>query len=314
MAILVNNHGNDTAEWQHALQTELPSMPVYAFGEVPNPDNVKYAAVWHHPHEDLLQYKNLKAVLILGAGTDHIDQAPRLPDVPIVRLIDPAVGTDMSQYVLYWIMHFQRGYEVYRTQQHRKHWQRYEYPLASTFKVTVLGAGVIATFIAERIALNGFSVNVWSRSQRDDVIDGVTFYAGELGLANALHSTDVLVNCLPLKPQTHEFIDHKLLSMLPHGASFINVSRGGVVNEADLLDALNNGQITSAALDTVAAEPLSSEHPFWVHDNVFVTPHMSGATYTRTAAKVIVDNIKRMEAGEAPYPIYEPPQRLSKLD
>lgn len=309
MAIMVNNQGEDSVEWQHALQLQLPDMPVYAYPELPSADEINYAAVWHHPHEDLFRYNNLKAVLILGAGTDHIDAAPRLPDVPIVRLIDPAVGTDMSQYVLYWVMHFQRGYETYREQQQQQYWQRYVYPLASDYQITILGAGMIATFIAARIARIGFKVNVWNRSPRDSMPDDVSFYSGESGLSDVLKNTQVLVNCLPLKPQTNEFIDHRVFNQLPTGASFINVSRGGVVRDHDLIQALNAGRLANAALDTVTQEPLSKNHPFWSHNKVFITPHMSGATYTRTAAKVVADNIKRIEVGEAPYPIYQPPQR-----
>lgn len=310
MAVLVNNHGHDdTASWQQALQIALPTMSVLPYPQIPNPDDIKYAAVWQHPHADLLRYKNLKAVLVLGAGMDHIDQAPMLPNVPIVRLVDPAVGADMSQYVLYWVMHFQRGYETYRQQQAERRWQRYEYPLASGYQVSVLGAGAIATCIAEFIASAGFKVCVWSRSQRKSEHSGVDYYSGSEGLDSALMAANVLVNCLPLKPQTSEFINATLLAKLPKGASLINVSRGGVVNESDLLAALQSGHLASAALDTVATEPMSEEHPFWSQRNIHLTPHISGATYTRTAAQVVADNILRIEAGEAPFPIYKPTQQ-----
>ncbi len=306
MAIMVNNQADDSVIWQRALQTCVPDLPVYVSPDVPDYAAIKYAAVWHHPHDDLLLYENLKAVLLLGAGTDHIDQALELPDVPIVRLIDPAVGTDMSQYVLYWVMHFQRGYETYRDQQKAEHWQRYEYPLASEYQVTILGAGLIAGFIAERVAINGFKVNVWSRSVRDDAKTGVHFFHGAEGLKEALSGTQVLVNCLPLKAATSEFINKELLDQLPKGSHFINVSRGGVVDDQALLNALDDGSLQTAALDSITVEPLAKGHAFWSHPKIHITPHMSGATYTRTAAQVIADNIIRMEAGEAPFPIYTP--------
>ena len=309
MSVMVNNVGGDNAEWKHALSALLPELSVYAYPEIPDKSQIKYAAVWYHPHNDLLQYPNLKAVLVLGAGTDHIDQAPALPDVPIVRLIDPAVGTDMSQYVLYWTMHFQRGYETYRKQQLEKVWQRYEYPLAKRFTVTVLGAGLIGSFIAQQIALCGFNAQVWSRSPREDVSDDITYHHGEQGLQGALSNTNVLVNCLPLKPQTRGLIDADLLQRLPIGGYFINVSRGAVVNEEDLIEALNTKHLQAAAIDAATTEPLSEAHPFWTTPNLFVTPHMSGATYTRTAARVLADNIKRMERGDDPFPIYTPSQR-----
>ncbi len=307
MAVFVNNHGDDTAAWQQALQRLMPDMTVYAYPDIPDPDEILYAAVWHHPHEDLLRYKNLKAVLVLGAGTDHIDQAPVLPKVPIVRLIDPAVGNDMAQYVLYWLMHCQRGYQQYHEQQQSKIWQRYEYPLAADYQVTILGAGQIASFIAERIAVNGFKTAVWSRSPRPDS-SGVTYHHSEYGLHTALSGARVLVNCLPLKDTTREFINRARFAQLPKGAAFINVSRGAVVHEQDLLTALDEGQLSFAALDTFSAEPLPKDHPFWSHPKVRVTPHMSGATYTRTAAGVIVENIMRVERGEQPFPIYTPPR------
>jgi len=308
MAVMVNNQGSDSESWQRALQVALPDMPVYLYQDVPDPKAIRYAAVWHHPHDDLLRYENLKAVLVLGAGTDHIDQAPVLPKAPIVRLIDPAVGNDMAQYALYWLMHFQRGYETYRRQQSQQHWQRYEYPLVSDYQVCILGAGQIADFIAKRIALNGFNVVVWSRQSREHDDSGIEYYSAQEGLDQALAETRVLINCLPLKPQTESMIDSELLAKLPKGANFINVSRGGVVNEEDLLAMLEKQHIAAAALDTTRIEPLPIDHPFWLHPNLHITPHMSGATYTRTAAQVIVDNIMRMEAGDQPFPIYYPPQ------
>ena len=96
------------------------------------------------------------------------------------------------------------------------------------------------------------------------------------------------------------------MSKLPNGANFINVSRGAIVDDDALLNALDSGKIANAALDTFAIEPLPIESPYWVYDNVFVTPHMSGSTYPTLSARVIADNIKRVEAGEAPFPIYKP--------
>ena len=79
-----------------------------------------------------------------------------------------------------------------------------------------------------------------------------------------------------------------------------------MVNEKDLIEALNTKHLQAAAMDAATIEPMSEEHPFWTAPNLFVTPHMSGATYTRTAAGVLADNIKRMERGDDPFPIYTP--------
>ena len=302
MAILLNNNGFDNQAWAQALARLLPAMPVYIYPDVPASEQIHYALVWNHPHGDLRNYPNLRAVLLLGAGTDHIDQEPQDLGVPIVRLIDPDVGNDMSQYTLYWVMHFQRGYEAYRQRASQKIWQGHQPTRSLEYCVTVLGQGRIGQFIAKQLAAVGFKTQAWSRHLYS--VDGVESFAGDEGLHQALNNTDCLVNCLPLVAGTEHFLNQARLTQLPHGASLINVSRGAVIDDQALLDLLNDGHICQAALDTFALEPLPQDSPYWSMPNVFVTPHISGATYAEVAATAIVDNIQRMEHGDAPFPIH----------
>ena len=304
MAILLNNNGGSNQPWADALNLHLPEMEVYIYPEIDNVAEVEYAVVWHHPHGDLNNYPNLKAILVLGAGMDHIDQEQSLPDVPIVRLVDPTVGDEMSQYVLYWVMHFQRGYERYRAQQTEQHWQRHMTPFSRDYRVSVLGAGLIGRFISERLASNGFCVQSWNRTRKE--IDNVESFSGEQGMYDMLSNTDVLVNCLPLNNATKHLLNNRTLSMLPEGANLISLSRGAIIDDQALIDLLDSGHIANAALDTFSLEPLAKKSPYWGRDNVFITPHMSGSTYPQYAGEVIADNIKRVERGEQPYPIYTP--------
>ncbi len=304
MTILLNNNSGENQSWADALRAHLPEMKVQIYPDITDISAIKYAVVWHHPLGDLIRYPNLKAILVLGAGMDHIDQEPSLPNVPVVRLIDPTVGDEMSQYVLYWVMHFQRGYELYRSQQAQKQWQRHMRPFSKDYCVSVLGAGLIGRFVAERLALNGFVVQSWSRSHK--VIDSVVSFSGEHGLSDMLTSTDVLVNCLPLNDATRNLLDSRTLSILPIGASLINLSRGAVIDDQALVDLLDSGHIANAALDTFTVEPLPENSPYWGRENVFITPHMSGSTYPFLASRVIADNIQRVERGEQPFPIYKP--------
>ena len=302
MAILLNNQGGESQPWADALADYLPALDIHIYPNIPNAEEIEYAVVWHHPHGDLINYPNLKAVLVLGAGMDHIDKEVEFPNVPIVRLIDPSVGEEMSQYVLYWAMHFQRGYQRYRQQAAKQHWQRHMNLLARDCRVSVLGAGPIGQFISERLALNGFASQSWSRSHKK--IENVKSFCGDDGLQTLLESSDILVNCLPLNKATHNFLDINKLSLLPKGANLINVSRGAIVDDAALLALLDSGHIANAALDTFAEEPLPQTSNYWRRDNVYITPHMSGSTYPRLACEVIADNIKRIQNGEQPFPIY----------
>lgn len=302
MTILLNYQGGDNTPWAEALAQLLPGCTVHIYPDIPDRDEIEYAVVWHHPHGDLINYPNLKAVLNMGAGTDHLEADPGLPDVPVVRLLDPDVGNDMAQYVVYWAMHFHRRFEDYRAQASRGEWLGHEVPRTAEYRVSVLGLGLIGTEIVNRLALSGFKAQGWSRSQHR--IDNVTTWHGAEGLADILASTDVLVNCLPLNRHTRHLLNDESLSLLPRGAHLINVSRGAVVHDEELVRLLQNGHIAGAALDTFAEEPLPQAHPYWSMPNVFVTPHISGSTYPKSAARPIADNIRRMQRGEAPFPIY----------
>ena len=304
MAILLNYHGHDSTPWAEAFAKMLPDIPVHIYPEIPRPEDIHYAVVWNHPHGDLLNYPNLKAILNMGAGTDHLDAEAELPQVPIVRLLDPDVGNDMAQYGVYWAMHFHRRFEDYRQQASRREWLGHEVARTVDYRVSVLGLGLIGTQIAERLALSGFKSQGWSRTEHH--IDGVETFHGAQGLQHLLEQTDVLVNCLPLNPQTHHLLDKDALRQLPSGSFLINVSRGAVIDDDALIELLASGHIAGAALDTFAEEPLPTDSPYWRAENVFVTPHISGSTFAKSAARPIADNIIRIERGETPYPIYTP--------
>jgi glyoxylate/hydroxypyruvate reductase len=307
MAILLNNQGYDNTPWVENLSTLRPDIPVVEFSTVQHDPawvpRIRYAAVWHHPVEDLFRYPNLEAIFILGAGTEDLDAAERLPDVPIVRLIDPDILDDMAFYVLHWVLHAQRGFSVYRQQQLDKHWQRYMAPRVRDVAVLVLGLGPVGKAVAQRLHLNGFDVRGWN--WREVACDDMPCFIGDEALAEAMDGVDVVVNCLPLKPNTRHLLNAPRLRYLKRGGVVINVSRGGIIDHDALQAMLDEGQLSLAVLDVFDKEPLPETSPLWSHPNVVVTPHMSGATHARSAAKVLVENIARYERGEAPFPLYK---------
>jgi glyoxylate/hydroxypyruvate reductase A len=301
MTILLNNDGHWHDRWRTAIEKYLPDRQVLEFPDIPDVDAVEYALIWKHPTGDLERYPNLKAVFSLGSGVDYLDKFSTLPNAPIFRLIDKNMADDMALYTLYWTIHFQRRFSTYRAQQADALWARYPTPLAPDFNVTILGLGAIGTHIAKRLSANGFNVTGWSRNAK--TISGVSAIHGQDALMASLKEADVLICCLPYTQKTFEFIDLAVLSALKRGAALINLSRGAVVKEADLLTLLNSGHIGGAALDVFHMEPLPKTSPFWVHPNVHVTPHMSGATNPDTAMQIIAREINDFEIGiMPPYP------------
>lgn len=304
-SILLNVVGYENAPWRAVLERELPHLTVLELDQVTNPEEIEYAAIWHHPYDDLNRYPNLKAVFNLGAGTDHIDRDPALAqliNIPVVRLLDPDVGIDMAHYVLYWAMHFQRGYEKYRMQAAEHHWHRFMPPRVCDWRVTILGLGRIGQYITIKVKEMGFKAQAWNRSAVE--LQGVNTFAGYQTLETALSQSDVVVNCLPMNAQTSELLDQQRFAQMPKGSFLISLSRGGVINHDHLLAAMQQDHIRGAALDCFAQEPLSADSPLWEQPNVFITPHISGATFARSAAQVVVENIRAMESGKAPTPIH----------
>ncbi len=303
MAILLNNDGFWHDQWLTAIHKYLPGRDVHEYPRISDPAAIEYALVWKHPAGDLETYPNLKAVFSLGSGVDYIDAYSTLPKAPIFRLIDPAMAEDMALYTLYWTIHFQRLFKVYRSQQKESHWHRYPTPLAPDFHIGLLGMGAIGSHIAKVLAKNGFEVSGWSRSPKS--FEGVNCVHGEEGLSAILPELDVLVCCLPLNTATRWFINADLLGQLKKGAGLINVSRGAVIDEAALLAELDKGRLAGAALDVFETEPLPKSSRFWNHPLVNVTPHMSGATNPDTAVQIIARDIARFERGGMPEFIYQ---------
>ena len=308
MAILLHNNGYGNSSWLNALSQLMPNEDIVLLEDVKNTadkSDIEFALVWDFPLGELSSYPNLRAIFLLGAGTEHIDNEHTLPHVPVVRLIDPDVVRDMCAYSLYWVMHLQRNYDVYRQQQTQSHWQRYEYLPASEYKVTVLGLGQIGLKVADAIAKNGFKVGGWDKYPQQ--LDSIDCFHGDQQLKEALRDTHVLINCLPLTSDTNQFIDKQVLGLLPQGANLINISRGAVINDQDLLESLESKHINTAVLDAHSIEPLPESSPYWKHPQVIITPHVSGTTYARSAAKVVVANIERVKNAEQPFPLHIPP-------
>ncbi|MQU68388.1 2-hydroxyacid dehydrogenase [Sinorhizobium meliloti] len=303
MAILLNNNGYDNESWRQELTRRLPELPVRVFGELVHPADIRYAMVWNHPAGDLCRYPNLRAIFSLGAGGEHFMGDDSLPEVPIVLLADPAVARDMAAHALYWVATFHRRYEDYRRQQSQKIWDRKKIGPAENFRVGIVGLGRIGTEVARRISDFGYDVSGWDRAERQ--VENVECYCGPQSLTDFLEINDVIINCLSLSPKTKHLLSYRVFSSMKPGSYFVSISRGAVVDDEALLDALDRGHLAGAALDVFAHEPLPRDHPYWSHSKVNVTPHMSGATFASSAAAVVAENVRKLERGDPVQPLFD---------
>ena len=304
MAILYCSNWSAAEPWRAAFAAADASLDFRVWPQSGPVEEIDYALAWHHPKGELRRYPNLKAIFSLGAGVEKLLRDPELPaGVPIVRMVDRALTSGMTEYVLLHVLRLHRRGPELEALQRQADWAELECPPAWERKVGILGLGVLGADAAVKLAGLGFDVAGWSRSPKR--IDGVASFAGADGLDELLARSEILVCLLPLTRATAGILNARTLAKLPHGASIINAARGGHVVELDLLAALDSGHLYHATLDVVAEEPLPASHPFWRHPKVTLTPHIASLTWPPTATEHIIANIRRHEAGQPMSPLVD---------
>ena len=296
MALLFRSSADSEARWKPQLARLMPELEVRIWPEIGDPAEIDYALVWRPEPGLLASLPNLKLILSLGAGVDHILIDPHLPRrVPIVRLVDPYMTDAMSEYVILQVLRLHRRDLDYRAQQETGIWLELDQKNAAERAVGILGFGELGQDAARKLKGLGFEVALWGRRQR--TVEGLRGYAGSAGLSALLGRSEILVCLLPLTAETEGILNANTFAMLPKGAALINAARGSHLVDEDLLAALACGHLSAAVLDVFRDEPLPAGHPFWHHPRIVVTPHVAAATHPPTAAPIILDNIRRFEAG-----------------
>ncbi len=297
MAILLSTKANAMATWREALLALDPALDIRMFPDAGDPAAIEAAVVWTaHDMAELRRYPNLRLIVSMGAGVDHLLRPPGPPPgIPVARLVDRMLTTQMGEWVLLNALRFHRQDPEYRTLQRDRTWCELPAPVTAERRIGILGLGELGGHAAGLLRGLGFPVMGWSR--RPKRLDGVETFHGEEGLAAMAGRSDILICLLPLTPATRGIVDARLLGRLPRGAFVINGARGAHVVDADLLAALESGRVAGAALDVFEPEPLPPDHPYWAHPKVVMTPHAASITIPASAAPQVVENLHRAREG-----------------
>jgi len=297
MAVLFFSTGDSAEEWKAELAKHLPELELRVWPEIGDLREIDAAIVWRPPPGLLASLVNLKLIAVLGAGVDSLFADPTLPAAaPVVRLVDSYMTVAMSEYVLFQVLRLHRQDFAYIRQQQAREWRQLPQPNAAERRVGVLGLGVLGSDAALKLKVLGFDIAGWSRSEKR--LRGIPTFHGAKGLSALLGRSEILVCLLPLTAATTGILDRRLFAQLPRGAAIINCARGRHLVEADLIEALASGQLSAAVLDVFADEPLPPDHPFWVHPQIAVTPHVAAVTHAPTAAAVVAENLRRVVQGK----------------
>lgn len=299
MRILFYRADGNTGPWLQDFADCLPGaeLEVWRAGAKARPCD--YAVLWAPPAAMLPELAEVKAIFNTGAGVDGLlkfgDALPRR--VPIVRLGDAGMGVQMAEYVAHAVLRYFRRFDEYEALARGGQWRALPSHRRDHFVVGVLGLGVLGRRVLEALAGFDLPLRGWSRSRKD--LAGVECFAGPAELDGFLRGSRVLVNMLPLTPETSNLLDRANLAKLRTGAYLINVGRGAHVAEPDLLTLIRSGQIAAATLDVFRHEPLPVQHPFWREPRITITPHISALTLRRESVEQIAGKIRRLEAGQA---------------
>jgi glyoxylate/hydroxypyruvate reductase A len=297
MAILYADDPADAAAWAAAIRALAPELELRFWPDSGPTEAIDFAIVGGKAPGDLRGFANLRAIQSTWAGVNHLLADSNLPfDRPLARMVDQGLTASMTEFVVLHVLDCARQGPQLRAAQHARRWLDLDPVAPGTITVAILGLGTLGADAATRLAALGFSVRGWSRGRKE--IAGIESFAGSDGFKACLSDAQILVCLLPLTDDTRGILNAAAFAPLAHGAVLIHAARGAHLVEADLLAALESGHLSRAILDVFATEPLPSNHPFWEHPQVTVTPHVAAITRPGTGAADIVENYRRALAGK----------------
>lgn len=236
---------------------------------------------------------SLRWVHTASAGVDRLIFDGSVASEVTITNSRGVFDTPMAEYVLGLVLAYAKDLPTTLDLQARREWRHRETETVAGSKAVVVGGGPIGAAIASMLRAVGMRVSLVGRQARDGV------HAAD-ELPGLLGDCAWLVLAAPLTAQTRGLVDASLLARLPAHARMINVGRGALVVEADLVEALRSERLAGAALDVFATEPLPAGHPLWALPGVIVSPHMSGDVvgWRDALVELFADNLDRYRHGQ----------------
>ena len=298
MLIALSIPKEDASPWVELFTAALPEAELQLHEpDAPVRDEIGRAdyAIAAYPSDTFfLEQPSPKAVFTISAGVRHVLRMPNLPAAPLVRVEDAGMSAQMVRYAITAAMRFVQRLDTYRAQQDARVWEQFPPRAPSGVTCGVMGLGVIGSAVARALVAAGFVVRGYSREAKS--IDGVRCFAGDLHAF--LAGLDFVVSVMPSTKETAGLLDRAALARLADGAHVVNIGRGDVLVDEDLVALVDEGKLSGATLDVFREEPLPASHPFWSRPTITVTPHVAGLTIPDETVAQIAGKIRALERGE----------------
>jgi glyoxylate/hydroxypyruvate reductase len=298
MAILlvdIDRYIGNAELWRDTLKAQMPDMVVRVWPEVNDLSEIEYLAFMRTDFDKLPHFPNLRAMFSRSAGVEEFVDHPRLPNVPLGKIEPPGGDPMMTEYTVMHVLRLHRDMPGYRAAQARKEWRRVRIVRPEERRIGFLGLGLMAKAPALVLKSLGFPVSAWVRNRREE--PDIQVFHGWDQFAPFMAQTDIAVCLLPLTRETEGIFCAKTFALMPKGSMVINIGRGGHVVERDLIEALDSGQLSYAALDALQPEPLPPTSPLWEHPKVTVMPHVARRPTVGQLVTEIAANIRSFEQG-----------------
>jgi glyoxylate/hydroxypyruvate reductase A len=304
MALLIASSSR-ADEFAAEIRALDPSLDVRVAPDLGRPEDIDTALVWQPPAGLLRTLPGLKLIVSVGAGVDSLLEDPTLPDVPLVRFVDPDLAGRMAEYIALHALYHHRRMTEFRELQVRKVWRYLPEPAAGEVRVGLMGLGVLGKAAIAALKGFGYRLRGWSRTPK--AIDGAACLDGPASLAAFLAGTDILAVLLPLTPETRGILNRDLFRKLSRsgrspllpGPVLINAGRGGLQVDADIVAALEAGELYAASLDVFETEPPPAASPLWSHPRIVVTPHNAAESAPAAIARYALRQMRARSNGEA---------------
>ena len=285
-------------KWQSVLSQELPDISFRVYPDGGNPEDVTVALVWKPPENFFAAFPNLQLIVNLGSGVDMLLNRPDLPNVPVMRIVDPGMISLMQSYVLFAVIRYARNIDCFETAQQQAQWHYIHPRPLSDVKVGILGLGGLGGSAARSLASLGFDVRGWSRTPKE--ITGITCTYGFAALDVLLEECEIVALMLPLTTETRHIINADRLHKMRRGTKLINVGRGELIEEQALIACLEEAHLGGVTLDVFSVEPLPKDSALWHLPNVLITPHLASITVPEEAARDVAVSVRRVREGLPP--------------
>ena len=298
MAMLVVNLDRaigDATAWRAAFHQLLPDLELRFWPDAGNPHDIRYLAFMHPDFDELPTLPNLRAMFTRSAGVDSFVTHPKMPQVPLGKVEPPGGDPMMTEYVVMHVLRLHREMPLYQASQARREWRRAPIVRPEQRRIGFLGYGMMANAPAVVLKSLGFPVSAWVRSPKPDA--EIPIFHGPEQLQGFLGQTDIAVCLLPLTRATEGIFCARTFAMMPRGPMLVNVGRGRHVVDSELIDALDSGQLSHAALDALSPEPLPAQSPLWLHPKVTIMPHVARRPTVQQLSTEVAASIRSLETG-----------------